>query len=115
MVAPAKASGSFCTQFFHDEGIVSRTGIRDQIPPDVGCGVRFPAMQILADLVVHGGNLITLDRARARATGMAVRGGRIEFVGDDRQLDLTGRWKRHVNADQTYQSLMPTKAYQLRP
>jgi hypothetical protein len=37
-----------------------------------------------ADLVAFNGNLVTLDRWRRRATALAVRGGRIVFVGDDR-------------------------------
>jgi predicted amidohydrolase YtcJ len=57
---------------------------------------------LAADLTLSGGNLITLDDARPRATAMAVRGGRILLVGDDaavcatagpatRRIDLAGR------------------------
>ncbi|MDQ3439984.1 MAG: amidohydrolase [Planctomycetota bacterium] len=55
-----------------------------------------------ADLLVTGGNLITLDPARPRASAMAVRDGRIVAVGDEgdvlplvgastRTLKLAGR------------------------
>lgn len=36
------------------------------------------------DLVIYNGNLITLESEQPRATAMAVRDGRIVFVGDDR-------------------------------
>ncbi len=36
-----------------------------------------------ADLVLMGGNLITLDRMRPRAAALAVRDGRFVFIGDD--------------------------------
>jgi predicted amidohydrolase YtcJ len=39
-----------------------------------------------ADLVVIGGNLITLDARRPRASAMAVRDGKIVAVGDDREI-----------------------------
>ena len=39
-----------------------------------------------ADLILTGGNLITLDPARPRAAAMAVRDGRIVAVGDDRDI-----------------------------
>jgi len=55
-------------------------------------------MQRYADLVVHDGNLITLDRAQPRVTGMAVRSGRIEFVGDDREaLTFAGPGTQRVD------------------
>jgi predicted amidohydrolase YtcJ len=55
-----------------------------------------------ADLIVTGGNLITLDSSRPRATAMAMHRGRILAVGDDasvnalagpntRRVDLAGR------------------------
>ncbi|HLA78989.1 MAG TPA: amidohydrolase [Vicinamibacteria bacterium] len=55
-----------------------------------------------ADLVLSGGNLVTLDPARPRATAVAVRGGRIVAVGGEaevrpfvgpatRRIDLKGR------------------------
>ncbi len=37
----------------------------------------------LADWIFTGGNLITLDPRRPRATALAVRGDRIAYVGDD--------------------------------
>ena len=44
-----------------------------------------------ADLIVAGGNLITLNDARPRATAMAIRDGRIVAVGHDRDvLPLAG-------------------------
>src|SRR5688572_3557518 len=54
------------------------------------------------DLIFTGGNLITLDPRRPRATAMAVRDARIALVGDDRavlasatpqtkRIDLAGR------------------------
>lgn len=57
---------------------------------------------LAADLVLTGGNLITLDTARPRAAALACRDGRIAFVGDDagalavagpatRRVDLAGR------------------------
>ena len=56
----------------------------------------------MADLILTGGNLITLDSSRPRATAMAVRGERILAVGDDalvqslagpetRRIDLAGK------------------------
>jgi predicted amidohydrolase YtcJ len=55
-----------------------------------------------ADLVLSGGNLVTLDSARPQATAVAVRDGRIVSVGGQaemkpflgpatRRIDLTGR------------------------
>jgi predicted amidohydrolase YtcJ len=41
---------------------------------------------LAADLIIHNGNLITLDERRPRATAMAVRDGKIALVGDDRQV-----------------------------
>src|SRR5688500_17643226 len=50
------------------------------------------------DLVVTNGNLITLDAARPRASAMAVRGGRIALVGDDRAVsELAGPQTRRVD------------------
>src|SRR5688572_22294252 len=57
---------------------------------------------LAADLLVTNANLITLDPWRSRAAAMAVRGGRVVFVGDapeaarlagpeTRRLDLAGR------------------------
>ena len=44
-----------------------------------------------ADLIVTGGNFITLDVSRPRATAMAIRDGRIVAVGHDRDvLPLAG-------------------------
>ena len=59
-------------------------------------------MTLAADSIVTGANLITLDESLPRATAMAIRDGRIVFVGDDRgaeamagpeteRLDLDGR------------------------
>ena len=42
---------------------------------------------LAADLIVTGGNLITLDPARPRATAMAVRGERICLVGDNAAVE----------------------------
>lgn len=42
-----------------------------------------------ADLIITGGNLITLDPRRPRALAMAVRDGRILVVGDDRAVTAT--------------------------
>jgi predicted amidohydrolase YtcJ len=39
-----------------------------------------------ADLVLRGGNILTLDRASRRASALAVRGERIAFVGSDRDV-----------------------------
>src|SRR5688572_26490887 len=44
-----------------------------------------------ADLIVTGGNLITLDASRPRASAMAIRGGRIVAVAEDHDvLSLAG-------------------------
>lgn len=40
-----------------------------------------------ADLVVVGGNLVTLDEARPRATALAAAEGRIVAVGSDREIE----------------------------
>ena len=59
-------------------------------------------MVVPADLILTGGALLTLDRARPRATALAAQGGRIVYVGDDegarafagpatRRLSLAGR------------------------
>jgi predicted amidohydrolase YtcJ len=59
-------------------------------------------MSASADLLVTNANLLTMNRAHARATAMAVRGGVIVHVGDERsvasfigsdthQLDLDGK------------------------
>jgi predicted amidohydrolase YtcJ len=51
-----------------------------------------------ADLIVTGGNLITLDAARPRASAMAVCDGRIVAVGDDRDvLPLAGPHTETLN------------------
>src|SRR5215207_3110462 len=39
-----------------------------------------------ADLILTGGNLVTLNDASPRAAAMAVRGDRIFTVGDDREI-----------------------------
>jgi predicted amidohydrolase YtcJ len=46
----------------------------------------YRSMTLNADLIVTNGNLITLDRSKPRAAAMAVRDGRILFVGDDRAI-----------------------------
>jgi predicted amidohydrolase YtcJ len=57
---------------------------------------------LVADLVIHNGNLITLDNRQPRASAMAVRNGGIVYVGDDRdaiahagpntrRIDLAGK------------------------
>src|SRR5689334_22898913 len=40
-----------------------------------------------ADLVLVGGSVITMDPARPRASAVAIAGGRITAVGDDRSID----------------------------
>ncbi|HEV2295828.1 MAG TPA: amidohydrolase [Tepidisphaeraceae bacterium] len=50
-----------------------------------------------ADLIVTGGNLITLDAARPRASAMAVRDGRIVAIGDEQDvLTLAGAQTQRV-------------------
>ncbi|GAA3444596.1 amidohydrolase [Planomonospora venezuelensis] len=43
-----------------------------------------------ADLLFTGGPVLTVDSARTRATGLAVRGGRVVAVGHDEIKDLAG-------------------------
>jgi predicted amidohydrolase YtcJ len=43
-------------------------------------------MTIAPDLIVHNGNLITLDSERLRAPAMAIRDGRIVAVGSDHEI-----------------------------
>lgn len=50
------------------------------------------------DLVLHGGRLTTLDRARPAATAVAIRDGRFQQVGDDAEiLALCGPQTRRVD------------------
>ena len=44
---------------------------------------------IYADLVLYNGNLVTLDSRQPRAAAMAVRDGKIAFVGSDRDARAT--------------------------
>lgn len=45
------------------------------------------------DRIFEGGRLLTVDRARPRATGLAVLGGRFIAVGDGDEL------RRHLDAE----------------
>jgi predicted amidohydrolase YtcJ len=67
-------------------------------PPVVGA----PAPTIVADVVLHGGDVWTMDPARPRVAGVAWRGDKVIAVGDDatvralagpatRVIDLHGR------------------------
>ncbi len=68
-----------------------------------GCGndeATIAAPVEAVDLLIHNGNLLTLDEADTRATAMAIRGERIVAVGDEallerfaasRTVDLAGR------------------------
>ncbi|WP_309261962.1 amidohydrolase [Lysobacter arvi] len=40
----------------------------------------------MPDLILHGGRMTTLDRARPRASAVAIRDGRFVRVGDDREV-----------------------------
>ena len=40
----------------------------------------------MPDLILHGGRITTLDRARPGASAVAIRGGRFLRVGDDREV-----------------------------
>lgn len=56
--------------------------------------------QLTADLIVTGGNLITLDSARPRAQAMAVRDGRIVSVGADQGIKaLAGPGTQHLDLE----------------
>ena len=66
----------------------------------VGCGGDTPRQE--ADLVLHGGHVVTVDSARPEAEAVAVLGDRIMMVGSDgeveahigpdtRVIDLDGR------------------------
>jgi predicted amidohydrolase YtcJ len=51
-----------------------------------------------ADLVLVGGSVLTMDPANPTATAVAVEGGRIVAVGDDRSIDaLTGPRTRRID------------------
>lgn len=51
-----------------------------------------------AQLILTGGNLITLDRTRPRASALAVRDGRLMVVGDDAAVRaLAGPDTRHID------------------
>jgi hypothetical protein len=39
-----------------------------------------------ADLVLSGGNVVTLEAARPQATALAVRGGRVVALGSDAEM-----------------------------
>jgi predicted amidohydrolase YtcJ len=55
-------------------------------------------MPLATDLILTGGNLLTLDPARPRATAMAVREGRIVRVGHDREVEpLAGPETRRID------------------
>jgi Predicted metal-dependent hydrolase with the TIM-barrel fold len=54
-------------------------------------------MPLFADLVATGGNCITLDESLPRASALAVRDGRLIYVGDDAGARaLAGPQTRHV-------------------
>jgi predicted amidohydrolase YtcJ len=44
---------------------------------------------LASDLILTGGNFITLDSRQPRATAIAVRAGKIALVGDDRAVLAT--------------------------
>ena len=55
-------------------------------------------MTLHADLVAYGGYLVTLDHEQPRATALAVRDGKIVFVGADADaLRLAGSHTRQIN------------------
>ena len=52
----------------------------------------------MPDLILHGGRITTLDRARPVATAVAIRDGRFLRVGDDREvLALAGPTTRRID------------------
>src|SRR5688572_11806062 len=54
-----------------------------------------PAMP---DMILHGGKLTTLDRARPTATAVAIKDGKFTHVGEDREiLALAGPATRVIN------------------
>src|SRR5689334_20911463 len=89
-------------------GVTTRSIWRSALPTSalalaLGCGgAQTPAQEAPADLVLFGGEIITMDPAHPRATAVAVRGKRIVRVGSDasvrgligektRSIDLLGR------------------------
>ena len=59
-----------------------------------------------ADLVMVGGSVLTMDPAAPRATAVAVHGGRIVAVGDDRSIDEQ-RGPRTRRIDLAARTLLP--------
>lgn len=52
----------------------------------------------MPDMILHGGKLTTLDRARPTATAVAIKDGRFTHVGDDREiLALAGAATKVIN------------------
>jgi predicted amidohydrolase YtcJ len=54
--------------------------------------------RVVADTLLHGGNVVTVDDASPRAAAVAILGGRILHVGPDQEvLDLAGSGTRRID------------------
>src|SRR3990172_10863303 len=61
-----------------------------------GCGPGLPA----ADLILTGGEIVTMDLAQPRVAAIAIKDGRIIYLGDDRgALERIGPGTRVVALD----------------
>jgi predicted amidohydrolase YtcJ len=67
-----------------------------------GCNVRGPQSE--ADLILHGGQVLTVDAKFSTASAVAVKGGRIAAVGGAELLD---NWKAPKIVDLAGRTLMP--------
>jgi predicted amidohydrolase YtcJ len=67
-----------------------------------GCNVRGPQSE--ADLILHGGQVLTVDAKFSTASAVAVKGGRIAAVGG---AELLENWKAPKIVDLAGRTLMP--------